>query len=147
MQTLKNENGEVFYRVEYNPEMQAVHSAWFGDFLSLEQVQEASSLGLKLLKEHKAAFLLNDNQKLEAPWEHANAWIAENWMPQALAVGLKCFAHVVSPNIFAKFSAEFMKDNTQNDDTQAKVEGFELKLFESVEDANLWLKERRMAMA
>ena len=53
-------------------------------------------------------------------------------MPQALALGLKRFAHIVSPGIFGQASAAEMVTRVG---TQ-----LEMRLFQDVELAKAWLR-------
>jgi hypothetical protein len=54
-------------------------------------------------------------------------------MPQALAMGLKRFAHIVSPGIFGQASAAEMITRVGSQ--------FEMRLFEDMEMAKAWLRE------
>jgi len=44
------------------------------------------------------------------------------------------FAHIVSPDVFAQLSAEFMEENNQEMENV-----FQFRIFESREDAEDWL--------
>ena len=76
--------------------------------------------------------MLNDNSKVVGSWSGANNWIAQNWMPQALAMGLKRFAHIVSPGIFGQASAAEMITRVGNQ--------FEMRLFQDIDLAKAWLR-------
>jgi hypothetical protein len=99
----------------------------------VEEVKEACLKGLSLIEKNKCPNLLNDNSQISGPWSGANEWIATVWMPKALSLGLKRFAHVVSPNIFSALSAEQLVN---------KVEGmnFEMRIFKTKKEAQQWLK-------
>lgn len=133
---LKDTKGNTFYRAYADRENGWVYSGWFGVYLSVEQIQEAALAGLELLKEAGMTKLLNDNSQLEGVWDEANEWIANVWMPQAIGAGLHRFAHILSPDLFAQLSAEFMEDNSK----VMPEEAFQLRLFNSREEAEAWLQ-------
>lgn len=133
---LKNKYNEVFYAVKYLEDKNIVYSNWTADFLSVDDVKKGALLGLKFIKDNNAFGLINDNRELEGAWDEANDWIAEVWMPQAIEAGLKKFAHILSENLFAQLSAEFMGDNNSR-----KEDEFALKMFDNYEDAEKWVLE------
>lgn len=126
---LKNQKDQVFYTAEYEAENEWIYSNWFG-YLDVEEVKAGANAGLALLIQAHTSKFLNDNRQLEGSWDDANEWIAQDWMPRALQAGLKKFAHVVSPDIYAALSAEEMESN---------VLDFEMKIFEDFEAAKVWL--------
>ena len=135
-QELKNEQGDIYYTVEYLEQQNVVHSIWEGDYLLVEEVKQACSLGLSYIEKYEVTKIINDNKKLKGSWDEANEWIAKTWMPQAIEAGLLKFAHVVADDIYAKLSAEFMKmeNHVQEDE-------FELRLFGNEKEALEWLEK------
>ena len=123
--------GKVFYTVEYNEEHQWLYSNWVG-YVNVEDVKKGCNLGVELIRETGCPNLLNDNRQLTGPWRNANEWIAQDWTPRALQVGLKNFAHIASPNVFAEYSAKDLE-------TRLDELGFVLKIFNDVELAQQWL--------
>ncbi|MFP4088972.1 MAG: hypothetical protein ACLFUB_12975 [Cyclobacteriaceae bacterium] len=74
---------------------------------------------------------MNDNSQLSGSWDEANDWIAQNWMPRALAAGLKKFAHITSLDVFGALSAE---------ELLTKAGDFEMRIFSDRKEAEAWLK-------
>ena len=100
--------------------------------LPTEKVIQSCQATIEFLRENRCAHMLNDNREIIGSWNSANEWIATNWMPQVLALGLKRFAHIVSPGIFGQASAEEMV---------TRVGGqLEIRLFKDVELAKQWLR-------
>ncbi|RYY19796.1 MAG: hypothetical protein EOO36_04970 [Cytophagaceae bacterium] len=96
---------------------------------------KGANLGLEFLAQTKCAHLLNDNTHVTGPWDHAVTWIAEDWTPRAIALGLAHFAHVVDAKSFAALSAEALVSG---------VAGlFEMRIFGDVAPARHWLKTAR----
>lgn len=131
---LKADNGQVFYTLEYLPKEAVYYSRWFGSYLPVEYIKQAALLYLEEIKKNPCPRLLNDNREVEGVWDEANQWLAEEWIPAALAAGLKKFAHIYSPDLYAQLSADFLADNVE------KTPGaFEIRLFDSYDTALEWL--------
>ncbi len=130
---LKNTIGEEYYHAAYVAEGHFIESNWIG-FISIEELKAAANAALTLFERHRTSCLLNDNSRLEGSWDEANEWIAQDWMPRAIGLGLQRFAHVVSPDIFGAMSAE---------DLVSRAAGFEMRIFESREAAQTWLLEKQ----
>lgn len=131
---LANAFGKVFLTMEYEPTSQLIYNRWQG-YLTLENVKSGANTGLELLVETRCPHLLNDNTAVTGPWDHAVAWIAQDWTPRAIAAGLTHFAHVVDAKSFAALSAEAMSSG---------VAGlFEMRIFGDAEAARKWLGSAR----
>jgi len=133
-QALKDKNQNVFYEVEYWSDKNIIYSNWKGDFLDVDEVKEGALLGLEKIKEYKTSIFLNDNRELRGSWDGANEWIANEWIPNAIAAGLKKFAHIVPEDIYAQLSADFMKDNSEE-----VKDAFQMRIFEDEAKAIAWL--------
>jgi len=59
-------------------------------------------------------------------------WIAEEWMPRALAVGLRAAATKRPLQYFGKVSIDRIQSEAPS--------GLEIQSFDSIEDACSWLK-------
>ncbi|MBF9236720.1 hypothetical protein I2I05_04870 [Hymenobacter sp. BT683] len=128
---LTNSFDKVFLTIEFDKANNWVYNDWVG-VLPTEKVIQGCQATLDFLRENPCPHMLNDNRKVVGSWSAANDWIAANWMPEALALGLKRFAHIVSPGIFGQASASEMSTRVG---TQ-----FEMRLFEDVELAKAWLR-------
>lgn len=128
--SVKNKLGEVYFTSVFDDENGWIYNEWKGD-LTVDEVIEACKVSLEFIEKEKPELVLNDNSRLTGSWDEANEWIAQNWMPRALAAGLKKFAHVISPDVFGALSAE---------ELVTKVSGFEMRIFENEEEAKAWLR-------
>ena len=128
----KNKFNKVYYTLEYDKANNYNYSNWIG-YVGVEDVKDACLKCLTVMEKNKCANILNDNSQISGPWSGANEWIASVWMPKALQLGLKRFAHVVSPNVFSAMSVEQLV---------SKVEGmnFEMRIFKTKEEAHNWLR-------
>ena len=129
---LTNSFDKVFLTIEFDAANQWIYNNWIG-VLPTEKVIQGCQATLDFLRDKPCPHMLNDNREVIGSWNSANDWIAQNWMPQALAMGLKRFAHVVSPGIFGQASAAEMITRVGKQ--------FEMRLFQDIELAKNWLRE------
>ena len=128
--TLTNSFDKVFLTIEFDAANQWIYNNWTG-VLPTDKVIQGCQATIEFLRGNRCAHMLNDNRKVIGSWNSANDWIAANWMPQVLKLGLKRFAHIVSPGIFGQASAEEMVTRVGNQ--------LEIRLFKDVELAKQWL--------
>lgn len=132
METLKNSDGNVFYKSHLDTQSNCIYSTWIG-YVNLNNVKSGCLVGLDLIKETNCPYIINNNTDLIGPWQHANEWIQEFWMPKAIEAGLRYMAHITSPDIFGKLSAK---------DLEKKAVGiFNMRLVQNMEQAEEWIKE------
>lgn len=129
---VKNKLGQVYYTATYNEQDGWFESNWFG-YVSSEEVIEAVQQVMVAFKEIKYTKSLNDSSKSEGSWDEANDWLAKNWMPDAIANGLKKFAFIVSEDIFSSMATEEMA-------TRVPGTLFEMRTFQTKAEAENWLR-------
>ncbi|MEO1051551.1 MAG: hypothetical protein AAFX87_13050 [Bacteroidota bacterium] len=121
---LKQSNLEV----EYDQENKLMYLNWVG-FQNKEMIMESGGKILELFSSKSdCSRVLNDNRLVEGPWQDAAEWTQTVWFPQMMEAGLKYFAWIFSPNIFAELSAK-----------QAMPEADGIKAFEGISPAKEWL--------
>ncbi|WP_338790010.1 hypothetical protein V9L05_05040 [Bernardetia sp. Wsw4-3y2] len=131
---LKDETQTVFFQIEHLSDKNIIQTTWIADGITVDQIKDGAMIMLEQLKKNNTSLILNDNRKITGAWDEANEWIANEWMPKAIEIGVRKFAHIISDDIFDQLSAEFMQDNSK------KVEGeFQMRLFDNLEEAEEWL--------
>ncbi|MBD2721835.1 hypothetical protein [Hymenobacter armeniacus] len=130
-QELTNSFDKVYLTIELDEANGWIYNNWTG-VLPTETVIRGCQATIDFLRGNPCPQMLNDNRGVIGSWSSANDWIAQNWVPQVLRLGLKRFAHVVSPGIFGQASAEEMVTRVG---TQ-----FEMRLFQDIEMAKSWLR-------
>ena len=128
---LTNSFDKVYLTIEFEEANNWVYNNWFG-VLPTDKVIQGCQATIDYLREHLCPNMLNDNRAVIGSWSAANEWIATTWVPQVLRLGLKKFAHVVSPGIFGQASAAEMVTRVG---TQ-----LEMRLFEDIDLAKAWLR-------
>jgi hypothetical protein len=109
-------------------------ATWNGYVDPLE-AREGATAYLNHAAQQPCALLLNDNSRLQGPWFDSLDWLGDVWVPQAARLGLCYVAHVVQADrptdaISAGFPLSLP---------------FELQLFQSLTDAQQWLRQCRLA--
>ncbi|WP_151086887.1 STAS/SEC14 domain-containing protein [Hymenobacter baengnokdamensis] len=133
---LHNIFGKVSLSIEYDRANHLIYNDWQG-YQTLESIILGANAYLDELVRYKCPYLLNDNTNLMGPWDHAVTWIAEDWTPRAIALGLTHFAHVVSSESFAALSAEAMFTSIGT--------SFQMRIFGSRTQARQWLRDAQQA--
>ena len=124
--------GIVFFSTEYDARHDWIYNNWKG-YQTYDNVLAGANAVLENLRKHHCSRILNDNTSVSGPWDHALTWIKEEWMPKAVAAGLKYIAHVVPPNTLAETSSKDMQQNADGI--------FEMRVFNDLMDARTWLSE------
>ncbi len=135
---LTNSFGQTYLTIRYERENNWIYNEWRG-VLSIDSVMQGATAVLEIMRATACPYLLNDNLAVVGSWNQANDWIAREWMPQALELGLRRFAHVVAPGTFVQVSAEEMQKRA--------AERFAMELFSNVEEARVWLRQAQMLSA
>jgi hypothetical protein len=78
---------------------------WIG-FQNKESIMKSGGTILSLFGELGYNKLLNDNTLVTGPWQESAEWTSTVWFPDMIRAGLKHFAWIVSPNLFADLSAQ-----------------------------------------
>lgn len=130
--TVSNRHGK-FIKLSVDEEHGWVSARWQGQ-LSSEDVKNGGLAALKLLEKSGCKRFLNDNRDVLGHWSDANDWIAEVWIPRAMELGLRKFAHILSHYRFGQTSAEQMQLNVGD--------AFQMHLFKDEDLARAWLLEK-----
>jgi hypothetical protein len=128
---LRNDFGDIYLTIEYNPDNQWVYTNWVGIQTYL-QVTTGADACLIALRENSCRYLLNDNRHIIGSWDFAVDWVVSSWVPRAIEQGLTHMAHVLSPEGVATISARYMYDGVGPD--------LHMRLFNDMTEAKTWLR-------
>lgn len=131
---LLNGFNKAYIITEYLPDENWIYNNWMG-FLPLNKVKDGANACLEILTETNCPYLLNDNRLVIGAWDKANEWIATDWTPRAVAVGLRYFAHVVTSESFAELSAVAMNEQVNG--------SFTMQIFHDIDAAKNWLRSKQ----
>ena len=133
---LRNSFGHPYLTISHEPENNWIRNEWTG-VLSVDSVMQGAQAVLDEMRRTGCQYLLNDNRAVVGSWNQANDWIATTWMPQALALGLRRFAHLVAPGTFVQASAEEMRKRA--------ADRFAMELFADADEGAAWLRAAQVA--
>lgn len=131
-QIIRNANGEVFYEAKIDTSNGWIYLNWIGD-IELDDIKKGVNAYLDLLSITGINRLLNDNTQYKGNFIEINGWIAEQLIPRGLDLGLRYFAHVLSPQFISRFSAV---------DLGLRVKPIEFKAFKTLGEAEKWLRSK-----
>ena len=113
--------------ISYDPKNKFLYCNWIG-FQNKELIMKSGGIILEVFKRKECTKILNDNTEVTGPWQEAAEWTSTVWFPAMIQAGLKHFAWIFSPNIFAELSAK-----------KAMPASGVVKSFSSYDDAYSWL--------
>ena len=90
---------------------------------------------IELLRKHKVSKILGDDTALPLIEPEDQAWIAHDWMPRAVAAGLKLAANKSPEAYFGRLAVETIK---------ASQSLLAIRSFDHFEEARRWLKNARV---
>ena len=124
---------ESFVIISWDEDTWAVVIEWLGQARS-EKLKTGLDTGLKLLAEKKAEKWLADTKKLGVFGKADEDWANHNWLPRALAAGLKKMAFVVPESALARMALDSVINNSSREGS-----GIESAFFDNLEAARAWL--------
>ena len=133
-----NTDGVYFNRpgvtvVAWDPSCQAVHLESQG-WADSSEFKAASEAVIAALREHRTSRMLGDGRSLRAIKQADQDWMTQDWMPRALAAGLRRMALVVPKSAVARTNLEQMVDKVP----ESKLE---VAYFATVDEARAWLNQ------
>lgn len=134
VQELKSATGKTFLTIHFDEQNHWVYNDWCG-YVSPENVEQGSLAVLETLEKYQAISGLNDNRHLVGRWDQSVDWIEQEWMPRAVAAGLRYFAHVVDKDAFAAASSADMLNRSKGK--------FHMRIFQDIQSAKEWLIARQ----
>ena len=110
-----------------------LYLAWKGSNLTKDQIQQGFIRANELRQQYNSKYIINDNRKLIGVWDQPLKELEEIIFPAIQQAGIKKFAHIVSPDVFANLSAAIFS-------AKAK-EVVDVKLCQSYDEALEWISE------
>lgn len=117
-------------QLTYEPSEGWLRATWRGFVDPVEALRGAEAY-LRHAAEQPSPYLLNDNSQLRGPWFDSLDWLAEVWVPQAAALGLREVAHVLQADRHSDILPRSLPATI----------AFQLQIFRTVADAEQWLRQ------
>ena len=109
---------------------QILYAEWKG-FATSEEFRSALLIGLRAIREHHVRGYVSDARKAKVVTPDDRKWVAEVWLPGAVAAGLQRMAMVTPETGLGKsIVEEIVNDVDQH--------GIAMRKFDSVATATMW---------
>ena len=107
--------------------------SWHGNLTAPEVIRGVTA-GTNLMAQHPFVRILNDKRETSGDWSEALPWLEYEWLPLAVAGGIRAIAYLLSPDLESQIvSQEFMDSIGRQVHTA---------LFLHEEPARLWLLQQ-----
>lgn len=95
--TLPDTHGGPMVEFLHHPEEETLQLRWHGH-LTAEDVVQAGKLSLEYQPGLHYRRLFNDKSQASGDWHEAMPWLHYEWLPHAIAGGLRAMSYVFSPD-------------------------------------------------
>ncbi|MGB3183853.1 MAG: hypothetical protein WBB45_20840 [Cyclobacteriaceae bacterium] len=133
--------------VYYDAETPCIHLSVEG-FIRSEAFRKMADEGLKHWAEKAKTcgklLWLADSRQLGALGKEDIAWLENDWNPRAAAVGVDTMAFIVPSSAFGAMTVKSYTTAIESGNSSSEIF---TQMFESVEDAKNWYKERNAVPA
>ena len=105
LSSLSDSYGAPLAEFYYDHSKALLYIRWHGNLTAAEVirgVQEASQLRQK----HAFVKVLNDKRDTAGDWSEALPWLQYEWLPRAVAAGLRAIAYILSPDLEAQIVSQ-----------------------------------------
>ena len=106
--TIADGYGAPLAEYYFFPDNMLLYICWHGQLTAAEVIRGVME-GTRLLEQHAFKRVLNDKRDTGGDWSEALPWLEYEWLPKAVAAGLRAIAYILSPNL----DAQIVTDVTQ----------------------------------
>ncbi|GAA4371002.1 hypothetical protein GCM10023185_46040 [Hymenobacter saemangeumensis] len=131
--TLPDAHGAPLAEYLHYPADELLHVRWHGQLTSTEVIRVVQHGG-QWRQQLTYTRLLNDKRDAGGDWSEALPWLQYEWLPQALAVGIKALAYVLSPRHENGLATQQF--------VQAVRPHLAIELFDDLDEAVAWLRRQ-----
>jgi hypothetical protein len=133
--TLDDDYGAPLAEFTHYPSADVLHVRWLGHMTAAEVVRGVKHGGQWRNELHYSR-VLNDKSEAGGDWSEALPWLQYEWLPLAVAAGIKAMAYVFSPDRENRMvSREFV---------EAVRPYMAIKVFDNTDQAWAWLHTHPM---
>ena len=118
-----------FITIKYDKTNNCLVTARQG-YPNVDAVKNSLNKTLGYIQQYKCNKIISDMRSIKGTWTASNEWIGKEWMPKAIAAGLKYVAYVYPPDVFGQFALQdLIKKNSQ----------YSLQIFKDPQEARSWV--------
>jgi hypothetical protein len=123
------------YSLSWNASAQCIEFTWNG-FVKGADFHDGCNAMVKELSARKASRLIVDSRKYTVVDPADQLWSIQDWLPRALAAGLKHFAVVMPESVVGKMSVQNVINDKKHTPKDLELQR---EMFNSPEDARAWI--------
>lgn len=132
--TLTDDHGAALAEYLFYPCHELLYVRWHGHLTANEVIR-----GVQQAEQWRGqinySLILNDKSDTSGDWSEALPWLHYEWLPQALATGVKAMAYLFSPDRENQFASYNL--------VAALRPHVAIELFEDLDVALAWLQQQR----
>ena len=132
LRTLPDRYGAPLVEFYHCPADSLLYVHWYGHLTASEVIRGAQEAA-RLSETHPYHLVLNNKREANGDWSEALPWLQYEWLPLAVAGGLRALAYVLSPNLEAQIVSRTF--------VEAVRPQLAVGLFTAEHEAVHWLRE------
>lgn len=122
---------EKFVEISFDDENRIITAQWIG-YLRLDDVKTGCKRMTEFVSKNRVTKHISNQRELKVLSKEVQAYLAEDWFPEVVGVGLKKLAVLISSDIFAQATVSSVNTKAGN---------LQICTFHSETDAIAWLNE------
>ena len=115
------------------PPGEVLYVRWHGN-LTADEVIRAVAESAALMTSHPFTRVLNDKRETSGDWSEALPWLEYEWLPLAVAGGVRAIAYLLSPDLESQIVSQYFMDSIGRK--------LHTALFLHEEPARRWLQQQ-----
>ena len=132
--SLTDDHGAPLAEYFYYPEHELLYVRWHGQLTGAQLIRGVQH-GAQWRDQLRYSLILNDKSDTGGDWSDALPWLQYEWLPQALATGMRAMAYLFSPDRENQFAShEFIA---------ALRPHIAIEQFDNLETALTWLVQQK----
>ncbi|OGX85782.1 hypothetical protein BEN47_14405 [Hymenobacter lapidarius] len=131
--TLQDDHGLALAEYSFYPADELLHVRWHGHLTGAEVIRGVRQ-GEQWRDQLRFSLILNDKSNTGGDWSDALPWLQYEWLPVAVAAGVKALAYVFSPDLENQFATQKF--------VAALRPHMAIELFEDWDVALAWLQQQ-----
>jgi hypothetical protein len=133
LSTMSDAYGAPLAEYYFFPKGALLYLRWHGQLTAQEVIRGAEEAG-RWMATHPYRMVLNDKRDTGGDWSDALPWLQYEWLPKAVAAGLRAMAYILSPDLNAQIVSQRFVNAVQDQ--------LRMSLFTSETSAQQWLQRQ-----
>ena len=128
--SLKDAHGAALTEYLFYPREELLYVRWHGQLTGPDIIRGVQQ-GTQWREQLRYFLILNDKSDTGGDWSEALPWLEYEWLPKAIAAGVRAMAYVFSPDRDNRFASQQF--------VEALRPHMAIEIFEDLDTALAWL--------